>query len=361
MEKFYSRLSYSFGNEDWNSEHKALQIQPSDSVLCVTASGDRPLNLMTKELKEIVAVDANPLQNALFELKRVALSKLPYPDYISFIGVRPSENRLQTYLQFAKDLDPMASAFWEILPKKIERGVLYEGSVEKLLKIASSFMRVFRGKKIAALFAMDDLQKQKQFIANHWHTYMWKKFFHIGLHPFITRNFIKDPGLYEYVDPNFHVGDQLYERLHNYLNRHLAKESVLLSLIFNGKVDPLHFPPYLTEKGVNKIKNQIGKSRFYTDDLVSYVSRAKENTFDCFSISDVASYLSKEQFDTLVEGVYRCAKPGARFCLRQFLSNHQIPKHLAPFFQRNHALEKQLQEDDRCFVYSFIVGNIVKY
>jgi S-adenosylmethionine-diacylglycerol 3-amino-3-carboxypropyl transferase len=61
MANFYSRLSYSFGNEDWLTEHKALQIQPTDSVLCVTASGDRPLNLLTKELKALVAVDANPL------------------------------------------------------------------------------------------------------------------------------------------------------------------------------------------------------------------------------------------------------------------------------------------------------------
>jgi S-adenosylmethionine-diacylglycerol 3-amino-3-carboxypropyl transferase len=360
MGNFYSRLSYSFGNEDWKTEHKALQIRPSDSVLCVTASGDRPLNLLTKELKEIVAIDANPLQNALFELKRVALSKLSYSDYIAFIGIRPSQNRVQTYYQIAKDLDPMASAFWEILHKKIERGVLYEGSVEKLLKIASTCIRIFRSKKVDALFSIDDLEEQQQFVSSHWHTYLWKKAFHFGLHPFVTRNFIKDPGLYEHVDPTVHVGNQLYEQLHSYLKRHLAKESVLLSLILNGKVDPHHLPPYLTEEGVEKIKKQVDKASFHTDDLISYTAKAKQNAFDCFSVSDVASYLSKEQFDSLIEGIYRCARPGARFCMRQFLTNHQIPEHLAPFFQRNISLEKELQEEDRCFVYTFMAGKIKK-
>jgi S-adenosylmethionine-diacylglycerol 3-amino-3-carboxypropyl transferase len=360
MKTFFSRLSYSFGNEDWQTEHKALQIQPNDTVLCVTASGDMPLNLLTKELKEIVAVDANPLQNALFELKRVALSKLAYLDYIAFLGVNPTQNRLQMYSLIAKDLDPMARAFWEILHKKIEHGVLYEGCIEKLCKVAATCMRKFRGKKIDVLFSMHDVKQQKEFVSCHWHTYFWKKAWQIALHPFITRNFIKDPGLYEHIDPKVHVGNQLYEKLHSYLNKNLARESVLLSLLFKGEVDPDSFPPYLTEKGVEKIKKQVDKARFCTDDLVSYVTKAAPDSFDCFSVSDVASYLNKEQFNLLVEGIYRSAKPGARFCIRQFLSSHTLPSHLAPNFERNFALEKELQEEDRCIVYSFMTGTIRK-
>jgi S-adenosylmethionine-diacylglycerol 3-amino-3-carboxypropyl transferase len=358
MKHFFSRLSYSFGNEDWHTEHKALKIQPSDSVLCVTASGDRPLNLLTKELKEIVAVDANPLQNALFELKRVALSKLPFNEYMAFIGAHPSNHRLDTFAKIAHDLDPMANAFWEILKKKIDQGVIYEGAVEKICKVTSKCVSIFRGKKISKLFSINSIQEQRAYIEKHWHTYLWKKAFYVGLHPFVTRTLIKDPGLYENIDAKMHVGNELFVKLHEYLKRNLAKESTLLSLILRGTVDPLYYPPYLKEDGVAKIKKQVGKARFYTDDLVSFVTKARAESFDCFSISDVASYLSQEQFKQLVEGIYRIAKPGARFCMRQFLSNHQIPTHLASHFKRDTALEKQLQKEDRCFVYSFMTGTI---
>lgn len=64
MGLFYSRLSYSIGNEDWKTEQKALQITPEDRILCVTASGDRPLNLLYSNCKEIVSVDANPFKNS---------------------------------------------------------------------------------------------------------------------------------------------------------------------------------------------------------------------------------------------------------------------------------------------------------
>ncbi|HKZ00179.1 MAG TPA: DUF3419 family protein, partial [Rhabdochlamydiaceae bacterium] len=68
MANFYSRLSYSFGNEDWITELEALRIKPGDRVVCITASGDRPLHLLLADLGELVSVDANPFQNHLFEL-----------------------------------------------------------------------------------------------------------------------------------------------------------------------------------------------------------------------------------------------------------------------------------------------------
>ncbi len=67
MANFFERLSYSFGNEDWLTEQRALQISPNDSVICITASGDRPLNLLTSDCKEILAIDANPIQNHLLQ------------------------------------------------------------------------------------------------------------------------------------------------------------------------------------------------------------------------------------------------------------------------------------------------------
>ena len=69
MSRFYERLNYSFGNEDPFTELKALRIKPSDTVVCVTASGDRPLNLMSCPLEKIYCVDLNPIQNHLLSLK----------------------------------------------------------------------------------------------------------------------------------------------------------------------------------------------------------------------------------------------------------------------------------------------------
>lgn len=360
MGNFYSRLSYSFGNEDWRTEQKALKIQPKDRVVCITASGDRPLNLLSTELEELVSVDTNPMQNALFDLKRAAIKYLDYPDYISFLGVGSHSDRSQTYSSLEKDLSPASAALWQRYKGKISRGVLYEGAVEKWMKVVSRILRPVRGQKIDKLFSFNNLPDQQAFLKASWHTYLWKKAFQIILHPWITRFFIKDPGLYAYVDREIHIGTHLYEKLHGSLNRFLAKESVLLSLLFRGRVDKDHFPPYLSETDFQGIKRQIGKVRFETVDMASFLENAPENSFDCFSCSDIASYISKQKFDRVMNGMLRSAKPGARFCIRQFLSNYQIPEAIAPHFTRNSALEKQLEEEDRCFVYRFMCGTINK-
>ncbi|NGX53884.1 MAG: hypothetical protein K1000chlam4_00604 [Chlamydiae bacterium] len=355
--KFYSRLSYSIGNEDWKSDHVALKLQPKDRVLCVTASGDRPLNLLHSECQEIVAVDANPWQNALLDLKKAAMEKLDYEHYLAFLGVKNHSNRLGTLDSLGKD---KSITQWKKKAKQIKKGILYQGATEKCTQIASTLVGALRRKKIEKLFSFDNLEEQQEFVKTHWDTFLWKKTFDIVLHPFITRLFLKDPGLYQYVDKSIHPGNYIYSRINHALMQFKAKESIIISLALKGKIFEEAHSPHLTESGVNIIKSRLDRISSETADLLSYLETAPDNSFDCFSLSDVASYISKETFDRLMGAVYRVARPNARFCIRQFMSRHAIPEAIASHFHRDHALEKKLDHEDRCFLYKFMVGKIIK-
>ncbi|MFN0065841.1 MAG: DUF3419 family protein, partial [Chlamydiales bacterium] len=241
-----------------------------------------------------------------------------------------------------------------------KKGVLLQGAVERKIKIASFLVRLLRHKKISPLFHFDDLAKQTLYVEKKFDSFLWRRCFDIALHPSVTRIFLKDPGLYEYVDPNIHIGKYIHDRIHNSLKYFLAKESPLLSLLFQGKVNPEYLPPYLTERGVAQIKPRLDRIKFQTGDLIAYIENAPENSFDCFSLSDVASYVPFTAFERMVRAVVRAAKPGARFCIRQFLTKYEIPEALAAHFQRERGLEKQLGNQDRCFVYQFMVGTIQK-
>ncbi len=360
MTNFFSRLSYSIGNEDWRTEHKALKIQPDDQVFSITASGDRPLNLLDAELESLITIDANPMQNALFELKKAAIEHLDYEDYLEFMGLRPAKNRLKTYYELQKTLSAPSSIIWEKHKRKIERGVIYQGSVETWLKRLAYLLRPFRGQKIDKLFSFNDLESQREFVKSAWQTPLWKKTFEVALHPTFTKVFFNDPGLYEHVDQKMHIGLHIHDRLNDFLEHSLAKESTLLSMILRGKVDEDHFPPYLNADNYSSIKAQLDKSSFETTGIVPFLEKSSENTFDCFSCSDVASYLEREDYERVIRGIFKAAKPGARFCIRQFLSNYAIPDELTPHFVRDTELEKQLEKEDCCFVYRFMCGTIEK-
>lgn len=360
MSSFFKRLSYSFGNEDWETEHKALRIKSGDRVLCITASGDRPLHLLLDDAKEIVSVDTNIIQNQLTKLKMAALKELEFKEYLAFLGAAGHVDRKKCLNKILKSLDASSAQFWKQREKIVAKGILYQGAIERWTKTTSSLVKVIRGKKIKKLFEFDDLHHQQKFIKEEWDTQSWRKVVEFALSPFVTKLFVKDPGLYSNIDPKIHVGSYMYDKMIGCMNRFLAKENSLISLIFQGHVGEAAFPPYLQEHYSREIKKKLNRITLETEDVISYLERAKENSFDCFSLSDVASYIDKESFLRMIHAVYRAAKPGARFSIRQFLSDQKIPENFSPFFQRDHALEEDLQKHDRCFVYRFMVGTINK-
>lgn len=360
MKRFFSKLNYSFGNEDWRVEQKALQINPCDHVLCITASGDRPLHLLLDDCKQLTSVDASPAQNYLLKLKSAALKALSYDEYVRFLGAEDSNSREKTFRNIIKELDPDTARFWVNQNKKIRKGVIYQGDVERLTKLISWVVHIFRGNKVKRLFEFDNLEEQRQFVKNEWDTTLMRKTFDVLLSKFLMNIFAIDPGLYSNVDPSIKMGTYIYDRMLHTLNTGLAKENMLLSLIFRGYVGKEAFPPYLKHEGFHAIKNKLDRLNVKTQNVLEYLDQAPDNSIDRFSLSDIASYMDQASFKQMVKNIYRTARPGARFCIRQFSSDHKIPSEFENRFAREHDLEKKLEKEDNCFVYRFMVGNIRK-
>ncbi len=358
MTNFFSLLRYSFGNEDWRTEEEALDIQPEDQVLCITASGDRPLNLLMRECQKIVCVDANRVQNHLLQLKVAAMHVLDYQNYLAFLGAQPGKERKQTLQLLLSHMDQEASRFWLKHHKMVTKGVLYQGSVERLTRITAKLFALTRGKKVKRLFSMNNIEEQRKFLKEEWDSYILRKIFNVILNSFLSRFIIKDPGLTNYSS-DIKPGSYIYDRIHASLEKELAKKNPLLSLLIRGKVSHEAFSPYLTERGTQTIKPRLSTLEIQTTDVIDYLESLSEPTFDVFSLSDVASYLSYSNFIRLLKGMLKTAKPGARFCLRQFLSSYEVPSNLQNYFVRDKSLEKRLERLDNCFVYRFMVGTIV--
>lgn len=357
---FFSRLSYSLGNEDWETEHKALKIQPDHRVLTITASGDRPLHLLLSECKEIVTLDANPIQNFLLELKSHALKHLDYQDYIAFLGGVPSQDREKTLHTLVESLDDSSAEFWLQNKKMVTKGILFQGVAERYACKMSYLARIVQGRKIQQLFEFEDLDKQRDYVKKNWNGFWLKKVVDLALHPKVSRILFDDPSLYAHIDSSFQPGTYFYEKLKSCLQQHLARKNFFVSLFLRGYFTEEAFPPYLTQEGSQIIKERLDRLTILTQNVIDYLESAPSESFDRFSLSDVASLLPYNQFKRLLNEVYRTAKPGARFCIRQFLSKYTVPDELAPHFQREPELEKQLEIEDRCFLYHFLVGKILK-
>jgi len=360
--QFYSRLSYSFGNEDPQVERQALNIQPNDRILCITASGDRPLHLLLDPCAEVVSIDLNPVQNFLFRLKACAMRHLEYEEYLSFLGASSDLHRHEKTAFLLPFLQRNESEFWQQNSHLIDEGVLYQGAIEKFLsKYVAPLMKLLRGKKVKKLFEIDDIEEQKQFLKEVWETTLWKKTICCALNSSLFAPLLGDPGFFsEHLGVEARPGSYIYNRLHGSLERILAKKNPFLSLVFRGRVEREAFPPYLTKEGTAIIGPRLDALTSETGNVIDYLEKCEPNSFDCFSLSDIASYMDHHNFKRLILGVYRAAKPNARFSVRQFMSDQAIPSAMAPFFVRDFEKEKILEKEDCCCVYRLMVGTITK-
>ena len=92
--QFRNEYIYAFTWEDPRVDHRLLRISDSDVVLCVTSAGDNVLDyLYNANPRRVHAVDLNPNQNHLLELKVAALQSLSYAQVWQMFG----EGRLPAF------------------------------------------------------------------------------------------------------------------------------------------------------------------------------------------------------------------------------------------------------------------------
>ena len=85
--QFGNEFIYAFTWEDSRVDRRLLKIGQDDVILCITSAGDNLLDyLYSANPRRIHAVDMNPNQNHLLELKLAAYQALPYVEFWKLFG-----------------------------------------------------------------------------------------------------------------------------------------------------------------------------------------------------------------------------------------------------------------------------------
>lgn len=357
--RFEPGLNYTSVNEDWRTEAAALRVEPGDTVLALTGGG-RALDLLALGPSRVLAVDVAPAQNALLALEAAAIARLPFEQYAGFIGLCDAEPgwRLDRLSELAPALPPGAAGYWRDHDHVVAAGVLYQGRWERFFRALSLVARATRPRMIRALTESAELSAQRRLVEERWDAWWWRGLYGLALSSPVLRVIYGDPAFYAHAEVP--AAAHVYERMRASLGRVLVRDSFMLSLVLTGRLSFDDLPPRLTREGHRAIRERLDRLEIVTADVVTFLEReAPARTFSCFSLSDVPSYLAQGEFERLLAGVDRCATPGARFCIRLFLSRPRFPEGLAPRLVREPALEAQLTLDDHGFAYDFIAGHVV--
>ena len=111
----YARsLVYNACWEDPAIDREVLTLGPDDEVLVITSAGCNALDYALAGPRKIHAVDANPRQTALLELKLAAIRTLDFEDFFALFGQGFHAQSHEIYTRHLREqLSPFAREFWD--------------------------------------------------------------------------------------------------------------------------------------------------------------------------------------------------------------------------------------------------------
>ena len=111
--QFQNEYIYAFTWEDPKVDKDLLQFNSSDSILAIASAGDNILSYGLCKPRRIHAVDLNPTQNHLLELKLAAFASLSHEDTWQIFGLGKHPNFRRLLLeQMSPHLSSQAFQFW---------------------------------------------------------------------------------------------------------------------------------------------------------------------------------------------------------------------------------------------------------
>lgn len=350
-------LLYTTCDEDSWSELRALEIGSGDSVLSVTGSGCRSLNLLLAGPRRLVSLDANPLQNHLLELKAAAIRRLDHSAFLAFLGVRPDAQRLAEYSRLAGELSPSAREFWDLNSQVIERGLIYSGAHETYYRRMMGLLMAPRRRMLRDLFELRDLDAQRRFYEQRWNSQWWKRGIRDGTSSFFYRLLLPDPSYIAHVEVP--VGPYLYERFEHTLTTRLARENHWLAMLLLGRYhNEQAMPPYLCGEHFETVKANLDALEIHEDSVDGYLERHPGERFDAFSLSDISGWMPRSAFEQVLDRVVGASAPGARLCYRNFLAKPPFPDRLRSRVTSRPDVAAAIEHDDQAFAFSFEVGEV---
>lgn len=355
MCNFFQKIIYSSSNEDGFSEMKALNITQNDVVLAITGSGARSLDLLIKSPKKVISIDFNKTQNYLLRLKIIGYTYLNYEDFLVLMWIHNPEKSLEIFEKIKYYLDEESKSFFENNSYLFKKGIIYSGVWEKI-NILFSKVFFFKRRKIQKLFASKNIEEQKNYWEKEFDNRCLRWWMRIITNRFLWRYVIREPGT-KLVKKDFNITNYMIERLQHLMQVSLLRENDFANLIFLGRYT-YTLPLHLQKEYFEIIKQNINKIEVIDASLLEYVkdsSKTKEIT--CFSLSDFCSYASDDFYLSVWENIVKNSQKWAKFCERQFLVK-QNPEMYFSQIQRNNSLEKEVENTDKTFIYTFCIWYI---
>jgi S-adenosylmethionine-diacylglycerol 3-amino-3-carboxypropyl transferase len=354
-------LLFGMSWEDPESDRQALQVRPGDALITIGSGGCNTFSLLLEDPGRVFAVDINPCQSHLLELKRAAIRRLDFDDLHAFLGLNPSARRAEVFESLAADLSGPALAYWRGRPAAVRSGVVYQGRYEKFLRYFRGLLHLTQGRKrIDGLFRCQSLEEQRDYYDRVWNTAQWRMLFHLLFNKRVLARRGLSADYFRFDDGSSSFAQSFLERAKRALREiPLATNYFIAQYLLGRYTDPNAAPDWLRKENLSLVRERLDRIEIVTADLKIWLAGRPEGSIDAFSLSNICELMNIEDTARTFEQVARTAQPHARICFRNLIIPREVPGPLKPKIQLREDTSRLLLAQDRSFAYSRVQAYIV--
>lgn len=359
--KVFGDVLYAQCWEDPELDRAAFRIGPQDTVFTITSGGCNTLAFLLDSPKRVYALDLNPHQNFLLDLKMAAIAGLDYDAMLEFLGARDSTRRWRLYGHIRSRLQESSRRFWDTQEQKIAAGVIHGGRYEGYMKLLRTWLRRIKGRAlIDELFAADDPADRLRIFHERWDTPGWRLFTRTMLSRRMMGMLFTDD-FFRYVEGSFSFGEHFAGQLRNALTAPSLRQNYFASYALRGKYDELcGLPAYLQRENFEPIRARLDRVEMVTRSCEEFFAECADSSIQKFNFTNIFEWMSPAAFERLLNETWRVGAPGAVLTYRNLLVFRERPPALGGRIGQRRTLAQELHIRDRSFVYRNYVVEIIR-
>ena len=377
-------LIYNTCWEDPRIDHEALQLTDEDNVLVITSAGCNTLDYALASPNHVYAVDMNPRQNAVLDLKMAGIRNLDYDCFFDLFGRGRMEDMGCIYDDKLRPaLSPSSKAFWDkhlyyFSTQRPKNTYYFHGTSGLVARFVNKYLDFKPGLRqgVMDMFDADNIEKQRDLYFGFVRDLAWT--------PFIRKIICSDLTLYlagvpkaqrDQIESNYERGvaellEGCFDAVFAMLPLH---DNYFWRVYVTGKYTKNCCPEYLKEDNFYRLKEGlVNRVSVFTDTVEGFL-RKHDEPISKFVLLDHMDWLASHRQDWLQQewqAIVDKAAPGATVLFRSggLQVDYVDPLivdlgagkcSMGEILNYKHDLAASLHQRDRVHMYgSFYIANL---
>lgn len=366
-------LVYNTCWEDPRCDRELLQLDKDSQIVMITSAGCNALDYLLDNPKTIHAIDVNPRQNALMELKKATIESGDYSDLFKLFGegVHPSADYLYT-TKLRPYLPDFAQSYWDkymshFNGRGLRKSFYFHGTSGTFAWLAQQYFKARKPlyQQVQSLFQAKGLGEQKEIydvlepmLINkplQWMVNRHLSMCLLGVPRSQQELFIKQ---YKLGASGFILA--CLRHICSYIP---MSDNYFYHLYFYGAYSPECCPSYLAASNFQQLRQNIAKIQTHTKTISAFL---KENpgSYSHYVLLDHQDWLAENNIAALEEEwelILANSRPGTKILLRSaateidFFPNFVLDR---LYFEQEQT--KITHAQDRVGTYASVYLGIVK-